>query len=280
MKHGLHLDIPAADYHDDCCATPSLSASVGKILIEKSPRHAWLAHPRLGGARRWEKNRSMELGSLAHETLLSRGAGIVEIDAGDYRTKAAQAARDEALASGLTPSLPRDFRRVAAMRAAMMTGLERAGLLESFVASPKEAVAIAEIDGVLTRGMLDVWIPELAMICDYKTCSSLTPNSLGRLIVSSGYDLQAAVYLELIEEIFPDLAGRTDFVFFFQETAEPYECIFCRLDARFREIGVRKAAKAREIWTHCLARGDWPGYATEITTIDCPAWAQTYWETE
>src|SRR5215831_5713580 len=39
--------MPAAQYHADPCPTPSLSASIIKLICLDSPAHAWTAHPKL-----------------------------------------------------------------------------------------------------------------------------------------------------------------------------------------------------------------------------------------
>ena len=41
--------MPARDYHADPGETPTLSASIAKRIVNESPLHAWLKHPRLGG---------------------------------------------------------------------------------------------------------------------------------------------------------------------------------------------------------------------------------------
>ena len=46
MQQGIY-NILAEQYHADPCVTASLSSSIAKILIEQSPMHAWMAHPRL-----------------------------------------------------------------------------------------------------------------------------------------------------------------------------------------------------------------------------------------
>ncbi|MBB2961877.1 hypothetical protein [Methylobacterium sp. R2-1] len=40
--------MPAALYHADLCPEPSLSSSVGKLIVGRSPKHARAAHPWLG----------------------------------------------------------------------------------------------------------------------------------------------------------------------------------------------------------------------------------------
>ena len=50
LDAGIH-DIPPREYHADPCPAPSLSRSIAKLLVERSPAHAYAAHPRLGGPR-------------------------------------------------------------------------------------------------------------------------------------------------------------------------------------------------------------------------------------
>ena len=39
--------LPDDAYHADPCPGPSLSSSVAKLMLDRSPLHAWHAHPRL-----------------------------------------------------------------------------------------------------------------------------------------------------------------------------------------------------------------------------------------
>ena len=48
---GLYPNVTAKDYHADCCESVSLNSTIAKILVSQSPKHAWLKHPRLGGAK-------------------------------------------------------------------------------------------------------------------------------------------------------------------------------------------------------------------------------------
>ena len=49
MKPGFHA-ITAAQYHADPCEPLSLSSSTAWTLLNKSPKHAWSEHPKLGKA--------------------------------------------------------------------------------------------------------------------------------------------------------------------------------------------------------------------------------------
>src|SRR6185503_15222345 len=100
------LNCSIDEYHNDPCETPSLSASIAKLLIDKSPMHAHAAHPRFGGEK-YESSAAQDAGTLIHRLLLGAGKDIETIDADDYRTNAAKAARDAAKAAGRIPVLTR-----------------------------------------------------------------------------------------------------------------------------------------------------------------------------
>src|SRR3972149_4631152 len=54
------------EYIRDPAPEPSLSASVAHLLLTRSARHAWLAHPRLNPAWAPEATEQTDLGTLAH----------------------------------------------------------------------------------------------------------------------------------------------------------------------------------------------------------------------
>src|SRR5262245_31717991 len=98
------LNCTIEQYHADPCETPSLSHSVAHELINKSPLHSWMRHPRLGGQHKKE-TKEMDRGSLVHALLLGAGKPIVIIKADDWRTKASQQDRDYAREQGHIPVL-------------------------------------------------------------------------------------------------------------------------------------------------------------------------------
>ena len=96
-------EIDAEEYHSDPAPKPSLSQSIGKVLLERCPRSAWYAHPRLNPAFKPEDSTKFDRGTVAHQLLIGKGRDFHIIDAPDYRTKAAQMERDMARAAGKTP---------------------------------------------------------------------------------------------------------------------------------------------------------------------------------
>ena len=95
-RYRLDLDSP----------TPTLNASVAKILHSQTPKHAWLAHPRLNPEYRESHDTKFDLGSAAHAMLLQPERDLVAIGAfDDYKTKAAQLWKAEVYEAGRIPIL-------------------------------------------------------------------------------------------------------------------------------------------------------------------------------
>jgi hypothetical protein len=85
------------------------------VLLDKSPRHAALRHPRLNPS--WEpyEDTKFNIGNAAHKLLIGRGKELVIVEADDWRTKAAKEAREIAREEGKTPILRRKLDEVERM---------------------------------------------------------------------------------------------------------------------------------------------------------------------
>src|SRR6266446_227190 len=116
--------IPASEYHQDPCVQPSLSAHIATILIQQSPLHAKSTHPRLTENPVREEAAHLDLGRLCHALMLEGEDIAVIIEADNYRTKAAQEARDAARLAGKCPLLAHEMVEVTAMMQACRTQLD------------------------------------------------------------------------------------------------------------------------------------------------------------
>ena len=85
-------EIPATEYHADPCPEPSLSASVARTLIDRSPLHAWMKHPKLGGQQEEITGAQAVsgIGCSLRDPGGRLGFGIRFIDKDSFRTKAAR----------------------------------------------------------------------------------------------------------------------------------------------------------------------------------------------
>lgn len=298
------LEITPAEYLADPAPEPSLSSSIAKILVEQSPAHAHLAHPRLGGVSS-PGTAATDRGSLIHRLLLEKGAEIVPVEAEDWRTKAARDAREQArtdgkipvLLSGLVEATEATLRIKTTLADMDVTlhGESEVPLLWQEQAIMSELARRADSDPALwataaaVTGMAPHWEPPSPIwaramldhvieragrlhIYDIKTTENAHPDACLRTAVRFGYDIQAHVYTKAAELVWPQYEGRVSFSFLFCEPEPPYAVTVAQLDSLMRERGRRRWERAVELWSRCLHTDTWPGYATEPVTLWSPDW--------
>lgn len=268
------LKLDAAVYHADPCAKPSLSSSIARVLERQSPLHAWSRHPRLGGMSSKPRT-AFDFGSLSHALLLGEGSEIAIIEADDWRTKAAREAREEARAAGKVPVLVDDYGSVAVAVKTLRPRFADLGIVldgKSEVTALWTVPAMAGLE-VQCRGMIDHLTDGGCTVYDLKSCQSAHPDACARHADAYGYDIQHAAYVQAIETIHPELAGRVRFTFVFYELEPPYAVTPARLSGEFRELGQRRWERAVHTWAACLSGNRWPAYVDRIATLEAPRWA-------
>lgn len=305
LTAGIHPDIPIDHYIRDPAPEPSLSRGAAHTILTRSPRHAWLEHPRLGAQGGCDSSRRSELGSAAHELLLGGSQAIEWIDAGDYRTKAAQQARDAAIESGRTPMLMRQKAGLEEMAAHARVAL---GLLCKRLAPGAEPLyehtmiwqsnlvstgADGEDDDVRIwcRARPDILVP--GAVVDYKTTTNAEPSHWIRSALGSGgYDLGAVHCIDglhmlatggepdpLAPSIYCD--GRVEPYWLVQEDSPPYSCTVIGLGPEWQDLAARKLQRAALTWAHCLRAGEdeasWPAYTEQVCWADLPAYEDAAW---
>jgi hypothetical protein len=278
LQPGIYPEISEQVYHaDQLCATPTLSCSIAKVLINQSPLHAWCEHPRLGNKRNHEPTPEQERGSASHKLSLGKGAEIAVGDWPTWQAKDARAFRDAARAEGKIPILKHKMAEVEEQRDEFVGQLSNYVLLSQFNAAQPEVVVVYSDGGVLCRAMFDkLYIDEdakRAVIFDIKTTESVNPKNLGRLIFNQHYDMQESSYRSALSLVRPDLAGRIDFIFLFQETEYPYILQPATISGESRTLGVSKWTRAWQMWSECLKAGKWPAYSKQIVCAEAPEWA-------
>jgi hypothetical protein len=286
--NGRQVSVPGAyrmgpaTYHGDPCETPSLSNSVAKILLAETPLHAWTAHPRLNpNAVREQGTRRTALGEAVHRMVLGRGADLAPIPAANYRTKAAQAMRDEAVAAGKIPILAdsEDETELSPLaQAEAITEAARAQLpahgLGALARGEGDAeVAVFAQDGDLwLRALLDWWSSDGLTIVDLKTVESASPAAFARNVAQMGYDLQDSHYLRTVGRAFPELAGRARYLFAAVEITPPYALQVFEVSQPDRFVADRRVEQAAADFARCLRANEWPGYAPGIHSLTLPPW--------
>lgn len=282
LADGLHIGIPDAEYHADP-APVSLSSSVAKLLLTRSPRHAYTAHPRLNPD--WkpddEATAEQDMGHALHRMILEgadEGDGtIVVVDADSWRTKAAQEARDAARAAGAAPLLRGKYEAAHEITCAVRDQLELSELAGVLDDGEAEVTGVwTERDGfgrdVRCRLRADWLTRDKKIALDLKTTSTNAhPDVFARQIVQMGYGFQSAWYtrgLRAVGGVDPQL------IFVVVEVSPPYALSLISLPPGWIEMERRRCSKAMNVWSECLRTGVWPSYPRQICWPELPAWAE------
>ena len=268
--------LPQHIYHADPAPGPSLSRSVAHTLLERSPRHARLEHPRLNPDQQPVQRADFDLGSAAHTLVLGDDWRFRFIDAANYQTKAAKQARDEAREHGQIPVLPHQWEQVQAMARACRAQLDHH---EDAWAAFRPGHGTPELTflwreaGVWIRDMID-WVADPAageIVFEYKTTNaSAHPDAWGkRQLYDTGAYLQAAWHARALEQV-ADRTVRVAFVV--QETTPPYALAVIELDPQAQAYAEGQMHRAFSQWAWCFKHDRWPGYPARTCHVELPPW--------
>lgn len=265
-----------ATYLADPMPEPSLTSSLVKDLLSTAPRKVWENTPRLNKNAESEEKTIFDLGSAAHRLFTGTGAPTVEIDAADFRSKAAKEAKAEAYAQGKTPILAKNMPRVRAMAKAALDQVRdnpEIGHLFSRDNQAKllrEATMLWQESGVMCRSRPDFYSPEENVVIHYKTTGTdIAPVTLAKFAANSGWDMTAAHYHQGAK-LLTGTAPRQYFVV--QETAEPHLLLTAEIDSTFLETALMRRERALMIWGRCLRENTWPGMISKTIKLECPEW--------
>lgn len=280
VKPGLYGEVPEADYHADCVEpAPSLSNSIAKLLVTRSPRHAAHKHPRLNPNLRQddtEPNRTQDIGTAAHKIILGRGRIIDVMPFDDYRKDAAKKARDNARASGRVPILADDMASVELLAEAARDQIASTSLANYFDAPGRSEVTMVWREGeVWCRGRVDR-LPDSVLagghvvLADLKTTGgSAHPDDWQSTAFDLAFDVQAVMYPRGLQRLVPDIRSVT-FKFAVLEQKPPYGLSVVEFSGQALEEAAQLVDLAIKMWAVCLRRGEWPGYDDAV--VDPPHW--------
>ena len=277
---GFHDDISADTYHADPCPAPSLSASLAHILLSQSPRHAWTAHPRLNPAFERETDTRFDLGTAVHALLLEGEHVFEMVNADDWRTKAAQEARDRIRAAGKIPLLVEQAEAVGQMAKAARMQLAAFDPPVPFTEGrPEETLIWQEDNGIWCRARLDWIARDESRIEDYKTTSgSAQPDAWTRgPLFANGYAIQAAFYARGVTRLAGRRAPEPDFRFVVQETFPPYALSVIGLGPDVWHFATKQVQWAIKLWGECLETNVWPAYPVAVCSAQLPPWIEAAW---
>jgi hypothetical protein len=243
--------------------------------------HAKYAHPRLTENPTREEAKHLDTGSICHALILEGENVAVVIDAENYRTKAAQEARDAARAEGKYPILKHELTAVHEMAQACLEQCathEDQRIREAFYADKGKAeqtLIWQEDNGVWCRCRPDWMSSNYPLIIDYKTSGrSARPSNLSRVAASLGWPITDAFYRRGFKAVFD---VEPDYLFCCQETDRPYALSILEMSPADRALGDAQVEVAIDTFGRCLKSGIWPGYSNKIERITSPPYVEMAW---
>ena len=253
------LDMDEAEYH----AHPALSSTGAKELLV-SPKNF-----RYHRDNPQSPKKEFDLGSAFHTKVLGKGYGVEVLDFPDFRTKAAQTARDDAYAAGKIPVLKRTLKQVDTMVEAVLAYAPARELLQQVGGVPEASVFAHDPEfDINLRARFDFLA---ARPFDVKsTGTSADKATFSRTVHSFGYDISRAHYLHVL---YLATGERREMPFLVAETKPPYDVGLHYLNDQYIEIGEGRARRARELFAECTRTGVWPGHTPEPTSVEPPMYA-------
>lgn len=267
--------LPARIYHADPCPEPSLSSSIGNLILERSPAHAFVRHPRFTVQKPEKPHVDRDWGSAVHKLALGAGPEIAVVHAENWTTKEPQLARKAAYAAGEVPLLVGDYDE--AKKAAAIL---RAHLIDEIGPKFDAELVMAWHEGDhWCRTMIDAASPDKFRVVDIKTTGVCAkPNEdLDRHIDNQGYDFQHGFIERGLDALHPDGRGRRKFANLFQENEPPYATTFVEIPESALHFARRQVRAAINLWCSCMDSNEWPGYPRQARRYEKPAWSQNAW---
>jgi hypothetical protein len=257
----IEYGMPSAAYH----AHSALGSSSIRTLTSKTPAHyAYQRNrPAYSGA--------FDIGTAAHSVILEDTfAGIQEVEADNWMTKAAKEAKAAARAAGKTPLLAKELAQVRAMRDSVMNDPRARATLEG--GTPEVSVFWDHETGTPLKCRPDKWTPDHAdgqLIVDLKTTVSADPEDFAKSVGSFGYHQQEAHYVDGLKAHGFD----PKFMFVLVEKTAPYLVNVVELDPYAVALGRAANEKAIRLYNECSKNNRWPGYQT-TRPVSLPVWAE------
>lgn len=285
MEPGIYLGMSSADYFSDPCPMPSLTQSIAKILIEQSPAHARLEHPRLvppvevdedSPAEKYDQDKA--IGNAGHAMMIGRGKDIAEAKFNNFQSKEAKAFRDAPENAGKIIILTKHLRRAAAMVNAGRAALELIKWPAAFDDGDGEVVIAWSEGPIWFRSLIDWKASQLPFCYDYKsTGMSIAPHGVAMMIERAGWHIQAAMHERGLNLLEPAVSGARKFRFLAQENYPPYAVLPVELDEHWMTMGRKKLQHGIDLWCRCIEANRWPAYPLQSVTPEYPGFKEAQW---
>lgn len=296
-KNCIINGMPEDVYHND--PTPqlngfkeptSLSSSTLKTLMEKTEIEARMTINRLNPNKKKKSSAAMDLGSMAHDYILSNGEGLYEIAPFDnWKTKDSQIVRDNIISRGKIPlnnSTKSVLDDLKTMKSRLFEQIAEhkdwAGIFDN--GKPEQSVFAYDGD-IWNRIRID-WLVENYtnpdgelienLIVDFKTTNIDFSRWEKNELWDDKYfqDLHYRRTLDLIS----GKRGNARFIYVVQQVSEPFLVQIFEIDKSYHETLGKRYDLGRKKFINCTKTGIWRGIMPYTAHTTPPPWVEQKWE--
>lgn len=222
---------PASLRAEGATELPRISPYIAKILLSKTPAHAYAAHRILGGKRKSKPSTAMKLGTATDFAVQRLLAGDV------FKSH--------------------DTSPKTRMARAVLEALDQHGAGPGAGRLVQHRMEWEADGGILCSSVADLIVPSTA-IFDVKTGRDLSGPAIVRQCERLAYDVQMAAYAEG----WSTLNGnrKLPVILIYVESSYPYRTRWVNVSPRSLGIGSILWRQACMQWKDCLRSGQWPGW--------------------
>ena len=266
MTNGFHENLPAAQYF----ALPNRVSKSVLMAHRKSSAHAYHAMNETV-----EQTAGMRMGSLVHTLVLEPGELNARYAVGPDAARNTKEWKEWAAAQVPGRELIKGSEYAEAC--AMARWIERKPTISRLIrgAGPVEASVLWSETDRLTgvtldyRARPDKLVQSPSILVDLKTTADISDRGIERTILSFGYHLQMALYMQGLAAVGKPVDHA---VIVWVENVAPYEARATLLNQLWIDIADAELAVLKVKHAECVAQGEWPGFEDAITDVDPPAW--------
>lgn len=278
---GIYAGISLERYHGAITDGPGISSSGLRLIDSRSPAHYYATSYLNPNRLPEEQKEEFNVGKAAHTLLLGEAGfrkqyAVRPDDWSDWRTNAAKAWREEAIAAGRVVLVPEHIEAIKGIR----DNLAREPAIKNGLLAGQVERSLFWKDGptgVWLKSRPDV-IPESdGIVVDLKTTTDASPDKVRRAIADRGYAMQGA----LIRAGMKAALGveMSDFVLVWVEKTPPYAVNITIVDPEWIEWGSRQLRRAVDTFARCVAANEWPAYPSD-STISMPEYLRKSFEAQ
>lgn len=265
----------------------SLSSGVALAIIEKTEKEARREIRRFNPDKKQKANSdAVNLGSILHDKVLLGDKGNPPFEVvpfGDFKTKAAQNARDDLIDRGVIPLAQNKktealLSNIDIMEQRLHEQLARhkdfPGVMQKGVGE-QSGFYFDETLGIWNRARFD-WLDDVypGIVWDYKTTALPVDKWINQQLWSEKY-IQCPHYMD----VFSGVTGeKCKFAFVVQQTVDPFFVQIVVIDESFMGEVRKRYDIAKNRFVNCLRTGIWRGVSPYTIHACPPPWVLNRWE--